>query len=199
MIKEVSKMFDTSIKERKDFDSLLNSQLEKLTSNTKIISAGDELMVQRLGALCRKNEMTISDFFYKAEVERTGRCSAYRIPEFKDCMNALELIRVLYGMSKYEFAILPDRDRGYYKNLIRKLRNVTDKKKCYIYTIVQFVLPLGISPAMFFRFTELLMYMNIDTKEIVQRLDTFRELKRRGKIELLYIDHPHKRKGRAMF
>ena len=68
-------MFDTSIKERKDFDSLLNSQLEKLTSNTKILSAGDELMVQRLGTLCRKNEMTISDFFYKAEVERTGRCS----------------------------------------------------------------------------------------------------------------------------
>ena len=184
-------MFDTSIKERKDFDSFLNSQLEKYTSNQKILSAGDELMVQRLDSLCRKNMITISDFFYEAEVERTGRSTTYRILEFKDCMNALELIRVLYGMSKYEFAILPDRDRGYYKNLIRKQRNNIDKKKCYLYTILQFVLPLGISPSMFFRFAELLMYMNIDIKEVVQRLDTFRELKRRGKIELLYSNPPH--------
>ena len=121
-------MFDTSIKERKDFDRLLNSQLEKFTSNQKILSAGDELMVQRLDSLCRKNRITISDFFYEAEVERTGSSTTYRILEFKDCMNALELIRVLYGMSKYEFAALPDRDRGYYKNLIRKQRNDIDKK-----------------------------------------------------------------------
>ena len=66
-------MFDTSIKERKDFDRLLNSQLEKFTSNQKILSAGDELMVQRLDSLCRKNRITISDFFYEAEVERTDR------------------------------------------------------------------------------------------------------------------------------
>lgn len=176
-------MFDTSIKERLDFDNLLMAQLEKMTSNQRLLSAGDELMVQRLDSLCRRKDITISDFFFEGETERTGRRTTNRTPEFNDCMNTLEFIRVLYGMSKYEFAVLPDRDRGYYKNLIRKQRNELDKKKCYIYTVIQFILPLGISPAMFFRITEILMYMDIDVTEIVKRLDTIRELKRLGKID----------------
>ena len=81
---------------------------------------------------------------------------------------------MLHGMSKYEFAILPDRDRSYYKNLIRKQRNEKEKTKCFVFTIIQFVLPLGITPAMFFRFHEVIISMDIDIPEVVRLLDDSR-------------------------
>lgn len=173
-------MFDTSIKTREELRAYLRLILVRITNDRYLIDASDELMIQRLDKMCRKKNRALSEVFYDVEIERTKHSAPSRVATFNDYMDTLELLRVLHGMSKYEFAALPDRDRGYYRNLIRKHRNERSKSKCHIYTILQFILPLGISPAMFFRLSEVLMYMEIDIKEIVLRLDAVREMKRRG-------------------
>ena len=188
-------MFDTSINTREEFNIVLRDILKEVTKDEWLISSADEIMLQRLDSLCRKKKKTIADVFYDAEVERTGPCSD-KVSSFSDYMNTLELIRVLYGKSKYEFAFLSNRDQVYYRNIIRKYRNVESKRKCSINTIMQFILPLGISPAMFFRLNEIIMYMNIDVDRIVHILDTVRELTRRGKFEILYTEQINKSKNK---